>query len=391
MEFKTCKLRDIATIVMGQSPKGTSYNNKCTGKEFLQGNRTFGRIYPKIDTWTTEPKKIAKEKSILMSVRAPVGELNIANREICIGRGLCAIEMKNKNNKYLFYLLKHSINKIKRKSSGTVFDSINKTELENIEIIDFDKETQDKITSILFSIDKKIELNNQINDNLLKLNNQLYEEYFINNINQYDDEINLKDLINVVNGYSYKGIELVDKSDTCLATIKNFDRKGSFKEDGFKPLNPQRIKEEQIVEKNDILVACTDLTQQADIIGNAVLLLGNGKYKKSIISMDLVKIIPKDNINKYVIFSILNSKDFKKFALGYRSGTTVLHLNKKCFNDYKFKMPDNKKLNIFSNIVRMNYERISSILEENRKLNELRDTLLPKLMNGEINLDKIEI
>lgn len=391
MEFKTCKLRDIATIVMGQSPKGTSYNNKCTGKEFLQGNRTFGRIYPKIDTWTTEPKKIAKEKSILMSVRAPVGELNIANREICIGRGLCAIEMKNKNNKYLFYLLKHSINKIKRKSSGTVFDSINKTELENIEIIDFDKETQDKITSILFSIDKKIELNNQINDNLLKLNNQLYEEYFINNINQYDDEINLKDLINVVNGYSYKGIELVDKSDTCLATIKNFDRKGSFKEDGFKPLNPQRIKEEQIVEKNDILVACTDLTQQADIIGNAVLLLGNGKYKKIIISMDLVKIIPKDNINKYVIFSILNSKDFKKFALGYRSGTTVLHLNKKCFNDYKFKMPDNKKLNIFSNIVRMNYERISSILEENRKLNELRDTLLPKLMNGEINLDKIEI
>ena len=391
MEFKTCKLRDIATIVMGQSPKGTSYNNKCTGKEFLQGNRTFGSIYPKIDTWTTEPKKIAKEKSILMSVRAPVGELNIANREICIGRGLCAIEMKNKNNKYLFYLLKHSINKIKRKSSGTVFDSINKTELENIEIIDFDKETQDKITSILFSIDKKIELNNQINDNLLKLNNQLYEEYFINNINQYDDEINLKDLINVVNGYSYKGIELVDKSDTCLATIKNFDRKGSFKEDGFKPLNPQRIKEEQIVEKNDILVACTDLTQQADIIGNAVLLLGNGKYKKIIISMDLVKIIPKDNINKYVIFSILNSKDFKKFALGYRSGTTVLHLNKKCFNDYKFKMPDNKKLNIFSNIVRMNYERISSILEENRKLNELRDTLLPKLMNGEINLDKIEI
>ena len=124
MEFKTCKLRDIATIVMGQSPKGTSYNNKCTGKEFLQGNRTFGRIYPKIDTWTTEPKKIAKEKSILMSVRAPVGELNIANREICIGRGLCAIEMKNKNNKYLFYLLKHSINKIKRKSSGTVFDSM---------------------------------------------------------------------------------------------------------------------------------------------------------------------------------------------------------------------------------------------------------------------------
>ena len=291
--------------------------------------------------------------------------------------------------KYLYYKL--SMINFKNYNEGTTIPSLKTETLYEIEVDIDDMTMQKKIVKILSKLEDKIKLNNQINDNLLKLNNQLYEEYFINNINQYDDEINLKDLINVVNGYSYKGIELVDKSDTCLATIKNFDRKGSFKEDGFKPLNPQRIKEEQIVEKNDILVACTDLTQQADIIGNAVLLLSNGKYKKIIISMDLVKIIPKDNINKYVIFSILNSKDFKNFALGYRSGTTVLHLNKKCFNDYKFKMPDNKKLNIFSNIVRMNYERISSILEENRKLNELRDTLLPKLMNGEINLDKIKI
>ena len=209
---------------------------------------------------------------------------------------------------------------------------------------------------------------NQINDNLLKLNNQLYEEYFINNINENADEINLKDLIKVVNGYSYKGSELTDESDIGLATIKNFERKGGFKEDGFKPLNPQKIKEEQIVEKNDILVACTDLTQQADIIGNAVLLLGKAEYEKVIISMDLVKIIPKENIDKYVIFSILNSREFKNFALGYKSGTTVLHLNKKCFDDFIIRIPANDKLDIFSKMVKTNYEKISNILEENRGL-----------------------
>ena len=102
-----------------------------------------------------------------MSVRAPVGDLNIANKDICIGRGLCSIEMKNGNNQYLYYLLKNSIKKIKMQSTGTVFDSINRKELENIEIIDFNKSQQEKISKILFDIDKKIELNNQTNDNLL--------------------------------------------------------------------------------------------------------------------------------------------------------------------------------------------------------------------------------
>ena len=103
-----------------------------------------------------------------MSVRAPVGDLNIANDNICIGRGLCSIEMNNGNNKYLLFLLKNSINKIKQKSSGTVFDSINKNELEEILIVDFDEDTQNKISEILTNIDNKIQINNQINDNSRK-------------------------------------------------------------------------------------------------------------------------------------------------------------------------------------------------------------------------------
>ena len=167
MEFKKVKLYEIANINMGQSPRGDSYNSEKKGVPFLQGNRTFGIMYPTIDTWTTEPKKIGKKDSILMSVRAPVGDLNIADREICIGRGLCSIEMKNGNNQYLYYVLKNSINKIKMKSSGTVFDSINRKELENIDVIDFNEKQQEKIIKILFNIDKRININNQINDNLL--------------------------------------------------------------------------------------------------------------------------------------------------------------------------------------------------------------------------------
>ena len=119
------------------------------------------------------------------------------------------------------------------------------------------------------------------------------------------------------------------------------------------------------------------------------MLLNIGKYEKVVISMDLVKILPKKN--KYLVFSILNSKEFKNFALGYKTGTTVLHLNKNCFKDFHIKLPDFDKIENFEKVVETNYKKISYNLEENNTLTQLRDNLLPKLMNGEIDLDKIEI
>lgn len=389
MEFKTIKLKEIANITMGQSPKGSSYNNQKAGMPFLQGNKTFGRLYPTIDTWTTEPTKIGKSNSILMSVRAPVGALNIAEQDVCIGRGLCSITMKNGNTMYLYYLLNNLMHNIKNRTSGTVFDSINRNELENIEVIDFDKKTQDKIINILYNIDKKIESNSNTNDNLYEITNKLYEQLFVIERQEAWKEYNLQELMDISNGYSYTGKELVNESKVGMATIKNFERAGGFKEEGFKDIEPMKAKENHYANKFDILVACTDLTQNADIIGNAVMLLNTGKYEKVVISMDLVKILPKKN--KYLIFSILNSKEFKNFALGYKTGTTVLHLKKNCFKDFNIKLPDLDKIKDFEKVVEVNYKKISSNLEENNTLIQLRDTLLPKLMNGEIDLDKIEI
>ena len=165
------RLKEFATINMGQSPKGETYNIDGNGMPFLQGRKTFGRIYPIIDTWTTQPLKVANKDEILMSVRAPVGDMNFANKEICIGRGLCSINAKNGRNKYLYYMLLNSIDDLKLKSTGTVFDSINRNNLENLEINFHTEEEQKKIEKILGSIDAKIELNNEINNNLYYLYN----------------------------------------------------------------------------------------------------------------------------------------------------------------------------------------------------------------------------
>ena len=299
------------------------------------------------------------------------------------------------NQNYLYYYLKSKIGYSKLMSlvSGSAMPKFNKTELRNMEVSLPNRTYQDKAVELLIKIDKKIELNNKINNNLYKFTNNLFEEKILNNENKNSwKKYQLSDISVMINGYSYKGNELIDKSDIGMATIKNFERTGGFKLDGFKDIVPEKCKENHYVKPYEVLVACTDLTQNADIIGNAIMLLNNSDYNEIIMSMDLVKLVPTTSfVNNYMLYAIVNSKDFKDFALGYKSGTTVLHLNKNCFKEYSIKLPNNDLLKDLSEIVESNYKKISQIIEENKKLDQLRDTLLPRLMNGEIDLDNIEI
>jgi type I restriction enzyme S subunit len=134
--WKIGRLSDISTIIMGQSPEGESYNKDGNGMIFYQGRTDFGFRFPEITTYTTQPKKKALKNDILISVRAPVGDLNIAIEDCSIGRGVGALRSKFKCNSHLFYLL------LKLKSQfdisdgeGTIFGSINKDDLHNIEVI----------------------------------------------------------------------------------------------------------------------------------------------------------------------------------------------------------------------------------------------------------------
>lgn len=124
-------LKDICNITMGQSPKSIYYNKDNKGMPFMQGCTTFGRIYPSIDTWTTSYNKVANNNDILFTVRAPVGDINISNENIAIGRGLAALKPTSVSHKYLYYLLSSNKELFTNNSSGTVYDSINKITLEN--------------------------------------------------------------------------------------------------------------------------------------------------------------------------------------------------------------------------------------------------------------------
>lgn len=129
-------LSDIANITMGQSPDGKSYNQDGNGILFYQGSTDFGDRFPDVRQYTTAPSRFAKKGDILMSVRAPVGALNIANNDCCIGRGLAALNSKMGSITHLYYVMVSFKELFDRLSDiGTTFGSINKDELHELPIV----------------------------------------------------------------------------------------------------------------------------------------------------------------------------------------------------------------------------------------------------------------
>ena len=157
--WKEVKLGDIVDIIMGQSPKSQFYNKRNEGMPFLQGSSTFGLLYPTFEVYSSNIKKIAVNGSVLMSVRAPVGDLNIANADICIGRGLCSINGKNKYlNRYIYYLLNYYKPQLMNMQKGTTFGAITKDDILNFEVlITEDAEEQKRIASALSKVDAYLE------------------------------------------------------------------------------------------------------------------------------------------------------------------------------------------------------------------------------------------
>lgn len=178
--MKRYKLGEIADVVMGQSPESKYYNTEGKGLPFLQGNRTFGERYPDFDTYTSVITKKAKAHDVLMSVRAPVGAVNITPIDVCLGRGLCALRMQNGNQDYLYYLMKYYSSQFNKTYGGTIFPSINRDEIKSliVNIVD-DKYLQQRIAKILSTIDAKIELNKKINRKLETMAKELYDYWFV--------------------------------------------------------------------------------------------------------------------------------------------------------------------------------------------------------------------
>jgi type I restriction enzyme S subunit len=172
-DWEVVRLGDenLFELIMGQSPPSSSYNQNKKGLPFLQGKAEFGEIYPQPIKWCDKPIKIAEKNDILISVRAPVGDLNLADQKYCIGRGLAAIRLKNNVDPFfLFNCLNFFKNQILTYGTGSTFKAITKEILENFKIPLPTLPEQQEIAEILQTVDQKIEID--------KKKKELYEELF---------------------------------------------------------------------------------------------------------------------------------------------------------------------------------------------------------------------
>lgn len=407
-EWLKTSLIDIVELIGGGTPKTSKAEywggniNWLSVKDFNNENRY---VYSTEKTITEEglnnsSTKLLRKDDIIISARGTVGELAMIPFPMAFNQSCYGIRAKEGiDSTFLYYLIKHSVRKLKAMTHGSVFDTITRDTFANIDVAIPDIEMQQRVAKMLANIDDKVENNQRINNNLLEQIKTICTAW-LSEYKPFDGvmpsdwvETPLSDIAEFISGYSYKGTELTD-STIAMATIKNFDRKGGFKLDGYKEIIPSsKLKESQHAELFDTLVAHTDLTQNAEVIGNAELVMSKSGYDDIVFSMDLVKVLPKkDGVSKFLIAAILQDKKFKAHCLGYVNGTTVLHLSKKALPEYKLLLPsDFSTLKPLDEVVTALYKQVSSNISENTYLEELRESLLPKLMSGELDVANIEL
>lgn len=255
------KLGEVCKLNMGQSPDSSFYNDTGDGIPFFQGNADFGEVYPNIRVWCNAPTKIAHPGEILISVRAPIGAMNIADCECCIGRGLASISVDESicTTKYLWYDLFSKIEELNSKGTGSTFKAINKKTLEETEVQLRDIDEQRKISETLDKITQLVSLRKQ---QLVKLD-ELVKARFVEMFGEPRsnpcgfDKKPLKSTCKVITGNTPSRNESENygdfiewiKTDNIIAGLLN-------PASAVEKLSEEGAKRGKIVHKGAILMAC---------------------------------------------------------------------------------------------------------------------------------------
>lgn len=413
MEWKEVRLGDVCTrVCSGGTPKSTNLSYYGGEIPWLNTKEIdFNRIYSTEKTITdsglnnSSAKWIVPNTVTVAMYGATAGKSCIVKVPMTTNQACCNLTINDEvaDYEFVYYSLKNDYTTLASLANGGAQQNLNAQIIKDYVLKMPSLDDQRRIASILSSLDRKIELNNKINADLEEMAQAIFKNWFVDfepfkDGKFVDSElgmipegwkvISLNEILDNVSGYSYKGSEL-QSSNIAMATIKNFERKGGFKTEGYKEIViSKKIKETQFVNMFDVLVAHTDLTQNAEIVGNPAIVLSKGGYEKLIMSMDLTKVISKiDGVTNGLLYCILSTSRFKEHALGYVNGTTVLHMSKKAVPEYTCAFPkDINQIRDLCITLDSIYKRMAVTYDENSRLSLLRDTLLPRLMSGELEV-----
>lgn len=364
--------------------------------------------------------KVYKDDIIMNKIANPGSVYRMPQMEqpVTLGMNLFLIRFNNSvNQRYMYYNMLNSEKYIKSKADGTTTKTITKDSVKKLELYIHKRDEQDKIANFLDLINDKIELNNKMVLELEQMVKTIYHYWFIqfefpNKTGQpYKSSggemvwseklkkkipkgwecLSLDKCITIQKGISYKSSQIsINSKDIAMINLKCFELGGGYKTDNIKFLH-QNINRNKIINEGDLVIACTDLTRNAEIIGCSFLIPNLG-YKLYVASCDVAVIkVVNGHISKYFLNTLFNSERYRKYIKGYASGTNVLHLDIDGIKGYKVEIPDKYTLNKFDKLIKDIEIKKSMVITQNEELIKLRELLLPMLMNGQIRFKDVKV
>ena len=387
------KISDLGQVVGGATPstkKEEYYNGDIVwitpkdlsdfkGRYISRGERNITKAG--MESCSTQ---LLPKNTILFSSRAPIGYVAIAEKELCTNQGFKSV-IPNENVDYLFlyYLLKYNKDKIESMGSGTTFKEVSGSTMRNIEVmIPESKDIQKKIATILDSIDSKIENNQNINDNLEQQAIAIFNELAQSSCSKRQ----LNKFIKIKHGYAFKGDYIsTENNGIVLVTPGNFCIGGGFKENKCKYFTGDYPKD-YVLQPNSLIVTMTDLSKDADTLGYSALVpQSSGRVYLHNQRIGLVEPLNTDLPLSY-IYWYMRSYEYHMSIVGSASGSTVKHTSPGRILEQQIPFPDKNSLEQYAAILNNINTIVSKNNAENTYLHSLRESLLPKLMSGEIDV-----
>lgn len=304
-DFERCHLGDVAHIEMGQSPDSRFvFEDPYIGYPFLQGNAEFGVVSPSPKFGCVRPTKLVKKSDVLVSVRAPVGAVNIADRDYCIGRGLAGIRLSGIEPNLAAQLVQHQSADLRRVAQGTTFEAISKSDLQTLQLrlppvaeLPVIAQLLDTLDTAIHQTEAIVEKLKQVKQGLLhdlltrgvdangelrpcyETAPELYKESPLGWIPKEWDVVLVGDDTDIEHGFAFPGHQFTDKAvGPVLLVPGNFHREGGlyFTTENTKYFSG-KYPQQYILSSGDVLVVMTDLSPMTLILGRTVLL--NEKFK----------------------------------------------------------------------------------------------------------------
>ncbi len=390
VKLQTKKLRDFGRVVTGKTPP--TKNQEYYGDRYpfiTPTDISDSSIYATPERYLSEEgaQKVASSKlpknSVCYTCIASVGKIAITEEESFTNQQINSIivDPQKADYRYVFYLLKNITPEIKGMVGGAASPIINKSAFERIDVDVLNLEAQKSVADVLFAYDQFIENNMKRIKILEEIAQAIYREWF----NKEKGSVTkLENCFSIHRGKSYRSEELSDNEGIPFVNLKCIDRDGGFRKSGLKRF-VGTYKESQKVIAGDIVVGVTDMTQDRRIIAHAARIPTlEGGF--GIISMDLVKLQPKENCDPNYLYCLLRWSGFSDEVKNYANGANVLHLNPTRITDYKTFVASPEKQKEFGDKVRPIFDLIDRLELQNESLRPARDLLLPKLVTGEINI-----